>query len=58
MGELNAIGQKIKGKAQKVKGDIEMNSDNLGDKVKGGISKIKGSVNDTMADAKLHRSKK
>ena len=50
MSDLDDIGQKIKGKAQQLKG--EMNQER-GRGVKGGLQKLKGKVNETIADAKL-----
>ncbi|HVZ12721.1 MAG TPA: hypothetical protein VG965_06860 [Patescibacteria group bacterium] len=50
MGTLGDIGQKIKGEAQDIKGDIEINT---GNKVKGHIDKAKGKLNKAAADAKL-----
>lgn len=42
--------RKIKGKAQQVKGNLQMESDNPADKIKGGVSKIKGETNEAIAD--------
>jgi hypothetical protein len=57
MGELGDLGQKVKGKLQKVKGNIQQNtssSDDFGAKIKGGVSKIKGELNETAADVKIN----
>ncbi len=47
---LNDVNQKLKGKAQKVKGQVQQE---MGQGVKGGITKIKGHLNETLADIKL-----
>ena len=49
MGTLNIVGQKIKGKTQQFKGEIE---DVSGQHVKGNIDKLKGKVNEFAADTK------
>ncbi len=57
MGEFGDLGQKMKGKLQKVKGNIQQNtsaSDDFGTKIKGGVSKIKGTLNETAADIKIN----
>lgn len=50
MGKLNIVSQKIKGKAQQIKGDIEVA---LGEPIKGNIDKLKGKANETSADIKM-----
>ena len=50
MGALDDLGQKLKGKAQQVKGEFNQER---GQGLKGGIQKLKGKVNETVADAKL-----
>lgn len=50
MGTLDDLGQKLKGKAQQVKGDFNQER---GQGLKGGIQKLKGKVNETVADSKL-----
>lgn len=57
MGDLQDFGQKVKGKLQKVKGEVQIKTsadDDFSTKIKGGISKVKGSLNDTAADFKLN----
>jgi hypothetical protein len=59
--DTEAIEQKIKGKLQKVKGEVEQKTshdDDLGMKIKGGISKIKGTVNEKAADLKMDIDRK
>lgn len=51
MGTLRDIGQKIKGKTQQLKGEVNQKR---GQGVKGGIQKLKGKVNESIADAKLN----
>lgn len=56
MDDFDALGQKIKGKAQKVKGQIQQDTsdrNDFGGKIKGGISKAKGEINDKVADLKI-----
>ena len=48
--KLNNINQKLKGKLQQVKGDIEIAS---GKPIKGNINKLKGKTNETSADIKM-----
>jgi hypothetical protein len=50
MGDLHAIGKKIRAKGQKVKGELQQQS---GEGLKGGITKAKGNLNDTLADFEL-----
>lgn len=50
MGDLGDIGQKLKGKAQQLKGDFNQER---GEGLKGGIQKLKGKANESIADAKL-----
>lgn len=50
MGTLHDVGQKIKGKAQQVQGNINQNT---GHGLKGGIQKLKGKANEAIADTKL-----
>jgi uncharacterized protein YjbJ (UPF0337 family) len=50
MGDLTDVGQKIKGKYQKIKGDIQQDS---GSPLSGTVEKIKGSLNEGFADTKL-----
>lgn len=50
MNDLDAVRQKIKGKAQQLQGEINQQSGNT---VKGGIQKLKGKVNESIADVKL-----
>ena len=54
MGDINDIGQKIKGKLQKMNGDFKKGT---GDESGGAWEKIKGNVNETLADIKLGNSK-
>lgn len=51
MSDVDDIGQKIKGKAQQLKGDFNQER---GQNIKGGVQKLKGKVNETIADAKLN----
>ena len=51
MGTIDDVGQKIKGKVQQVKGDIEMNSGHEGH---GMWEKTKGKVNEAIADMKIN----
>ena len=50
MDTLHDVGQKVKGKMQKAKGEIEMNT---GRNLHGAWEKTKGSINEIAADAKL-----
>jgi uncharacterized protein YjbJ (UPF0337 family) len=50
MGDLKDVGQKIKGKAQQVQGELNQER---GEGLKGGIQKLKGKANEAMADTKL-----
>lgn len=50
MGDLRDIGQKLKGKAQQLKGELNQQQ---GQGVKGGFQKLKGKVNEVLADEKL-----
>jgi len=50
MGVTDDIGQKVKGKVEKVKGEFNQQR---GKGIKGGYQKIKGSINETIADTKL-----
>ncbi len=54
MGDLSDIGQKIKGKVQVIKGDINQKR---GKGIKGGMQKIKGKFNQTVADTKMKAKK-
>lgn len=47
MRKLEIIGQKLKGKGQQLKGDIELKT---GHRVRGSIDKIKGKANEEIAD--------
>jgi uncharacterized protein YjbJ (UPF0337 family) len=49
MRRLHIVGQNLKGRAQEVKGEIEIAS---GNKVKGTIDKIRGKANIVIADIK------
>lgn len=49
MGTLKNIGQKIKGKAQQIKGDVEIAA---GHTVRGNIDKLRGKANVLEADVK------
>lgn len=56
MSDVHPIAQKVKGKLQKAKGNLQQNlsgRDDVGTKVKGGVSKIKGSLNESIADLRL-----
>lgn len=55
MGKLDDINQKIKGKIDQAKGEIDIKS---GHGVKGGITKLKGKINESIADAKLNNDDK
>jgi hypothetical protein len=60
MGYFDDVGQKMKGKLQKAKGNLQQDlsaRDDIGMKVKGGISKLKGSFNETAADIKMDSKK-
>ncbi len=48
----NGIGQKIKGKAQIIKGNIQKAT---GHELKGTITKIRGKANDSIANMKLQK---
>lgn len=50
MGALQDATQKLKGQAQKAKGDIETEA---GHPIRGTVDKIKGHVNETIADANI-----
>lgn len=50
MSLLDDVGQKVKGKVEKTKGEVNQQQ---GEGIKGGMQKIQGEVDDTMADAKL-----
>lgn len=50
MNNLDAVGQKLKGKAQQLQGEINQQS---GNNIKGGMQKLKGKANESMADARL-----
>ncbi len=50
MGVLDDVGQKIKGKAQQGKGELNQAR---GQGLKGGIQKLKGKANEAVADTKL-----
>lgn len=50
MGIFGTIGQKLKGKGQQMKGEIEIKS---GHHVEGTIDKIKGKANEMGADIKM-----
>jgi uncharacterized protein YjbJ (UPF0337 family) len=54
MGDLEDIGQKIKGKAQQMKGEIEQN---MGNQTHGTWDKIKGTANKKIADFKINSKK-
>lgn len=47
--QRNALGQKIKGKLQKVKGEFEMRT---GNSARGIIDKTKGTLNEGLSDFK------
>jgi uncharacterized protein YjbJ (UPF0337 family) len=53
MNDLDDIGQKIKGKAQQLSGEIK---NQTGDKMGGPWDKIKGNVNETIADIKMQNN--
>jgi hypothetical protein len=56
MGTIDDLGQKVRGKLQKAKGNIQLNTSrdtDIGMKFKGGVSKVKGELNDSMASMKL-----
>ena len=55
MGDLDDVGQKIKGKFQKFTGDLKSES---GNEAEGTWDKIKGNVNETIADFKLKNNKR
>lgn len=53
MADLDEIGQKIKGKAQQLSGEIKHQT---GDEAGGTWDKIKGNVNETIADFKMQNN--
>lgn len=55
MSDLDDIGQKIKGKAQQVKGEFNQQR---GQGLKGGFQKLKGKVNEAIADEKINARRK
>lgn len=60
MGEVAAIGQKLKGKLEKAKGTIQQRTSAPSDlhmQLKGGINKLKGTVHETVADVRLSRKR-
>ncbi len=50
MGLTDDLGQKIKGKAQQVQGNLQQSSGQGG---KGGLQKVKGKITETIADFKI-----
>lgn len=50
MGVVDDVAQKVKGKAQQVRGEIKKKS---GHKTDGLVDQVKGKVNETIADVKL-----
>jgi len=50
MGYVQDIGRKLKGKGQKLKGEIQVRH---GYPIQGAVSKIKGSLNEGIANANL-----
>jgi len=50
MGKLDIVGQKIKGKIQQAKGEVEIAS---GQHIKGNIDKLRGKANEIEADTKM-----
>lgn len=48
------VGQKLKGKAQQVKGSLQVAS---GQQIKGNISKLRGKANELSADLKMEADK-
>lgn len=51
----NALGQKFKGKVQKLKGGFQQAT---GHEIKGAINKMRGSANDAIADIKLNNRRR
>jgi uncharacterized protein YjbJ (UPF0337 family) len=52
---MNAVTQKLKGKAQKAKGEYQKRT---GHGIKGGISRAKGELNEKIGDARLKMDRK
>jgi uncharacterized protein YjbJ (UPF0337 family) len=46
----NDLGQKIKGKTQQLKGDLQIRN---GNSVEGGLKKAEGKINEFFADTKI-----
>ena len=54
MGSMHEFGEKMRGKAEQVKGKFNKES---GSEIKGGFQEMKGKIRETVADTKLRMQK-